>query len=77
MNVLVSNLNRITLEPLSPDFSLETALERVRDIQTLLQNGQLPFEKSLTLYEEAERLIKQSQAYLSQAELRIQQLSEE
>jgi exodeoxyribonuclease VII small subunit len=59
------------------NFSLEQAFKRIKEIQTLLQGGALPFEESLLLFEEGEKLIQQSQQYLSQAELRIQYLTGE
>ncbi len=52
-------------------FSLETAFQRIKQIQQLLQDGQLTFDQSLLLFEEADDLIKRSQQYLSQAELRL------
>jgi exodeoxyribonuclease VII small subunit len=59
-----------------PDaFSLEEAFKRIKEIQALLQDGQLGFDESLLLYEEAETLIRQSQLHLTQAELRIQTLT--
>lgn len=58
-------------------FSLESTIKRIKEIQQLLQGGELPFDKSLELYAEAERLIRQSQQYLSQAELKIQHLTGE
>jgi exodeoxyribonuclease VII small subunit len=55
-------------------FVLEEAIRRVKEIQSLLQEGQLNFEESLTFYEEASQLIHQSQQYLSKAEIRLQKL---
>ena len=57
------------------DFSLEQAFRRIKEIQQLLQVGELTFDESLALFVEAEKLIKQSQQYLSQAELNIQYLT--
>jgi exodeoxyribonuclease VII small subunit len=57
----------------TPDtFSLEAAFKRIKEIQSVLQDGQLGFNESLILFEEAEQLIRQSQLYLNQAEVRIQ-----
>lgn len=61
----------------SDPFSLETALARIKEIQQFLQDGQPTFDQSLTLFEEADRLIKQSQEYLSAAELRLRILGTE
>lgn len=57
-------------------FSLEDAIRRIKDIQGLLQEGQLNFDQALALYEEAEKLIKQSQEYLNHTELRIKHLTD-
>ena len=62
---------------LSPtDFHLETALNRIREIQGLLQDGSRPFNDSLTLFEEATQHIGQCRAYLSEAEVRLQKLGQ-
>ena len=53
-------------------FSLEKSFARIKEIQLLLQQGDLPFEDSLKLFAEAEGLIHQSQQYLNQAEITIQ-----
>ena len=57
-------------------FSLEHAFARIKEIQQLLQQGEQPFDDSLKLFAEAEKLILQSQQYLNQAELTIQHLME-
>jgi exodeoxyribonuclease VII small subunit len=57
-------------------FSLEQSFARIKEIQQLLQQGELPFEDSLKLFSEAEKLIIQSQQYLNQAEVKIQHLIE-
>lgn len=56
-------------------FSLEETFKRIKEIQSLLQDGQLGFDESLLLFEEAEQLIRQSQLYLTKAEVRIQVLT--
>jgi exodeoxyribonuclease VII small subunit len=58
-------------------FSLEQSFARIKEIQQLLQQGELPFEDSMKLFAEAESLIHQSQQYLNQAEITIQNLMEE
>lgn len=63
-------------EPYS-GFSLEQAFNRIKEIQSLLQGGGMPFEESMRLFEEGEKLIRQSQQYLAGAELKIQYLSGE
>ena len=60
----------------TPAFHLETALSRIREIQSLLQDGNQPFDESVTLFEEATRLIGQCRVYLLEAEVKLQKLSE-
>jgi exodeoxyribonuclease VII small subunit len=55
-------------------FSLEQSFARIKEIQLLLQQGEQPFAESLKLFAEAENLIVQSQQYLNQAEMTIQQV---
>jgi len=57
-------------------FHLETALTRIREIQALLQEGEQPFDDSVALFEEATHLIAQCRAYLLEAEVKLQKLSE-
>lgn len=57
-------------------FHLETALIRIREIQSLLQEGNQPFDESVLLFEEATQLIAQSRTYLLEAEVKLQKLSE-
>jgi exodeoxyribonuclease VII small subunit len=57
-------------------FSLEQSFARIKEIQQLLQQNDQPFEESLRLFAEAEKLILHSQQYLNQAELTIQHLME-
>jgi exodeoxyribonuclease VII small subunit len=58
------------------NFSLEQSFARIKEIQQLLQQGDQPFEESLRLFAEAEKLIIHSQQYLNQAEMTIQHLME-
>lgn len=57
-------------------FVLEEAIERIKEIGQRLQDGQVSFDQSLQLFEEADGLIKRSQEYLQAAELKLQILSE-
>jgi exodeoxyribonuclease VII small subunit len=57
-------------------FVLEEAIERIKEIGQRLQDGQVSFDQSLQLFEEADGLIKRSQEYLQAAELRLQVLGE-
>lgn len=58
-------------------FTLEGAIERIKEIQQRLQEGQLSFDQSLQLFEEADGLIRRSQDYLQGAELRLRILGDE
>ena len=58
------------------DFHLETALNRIREIQGLLQDSSQPFDDSLTLFGEATQLIGECRAYLLEAEVRLQKLGQ-
>jgi exodeoxyribonuclease VII small subunit len=58
-------------------FTLERAIERIKEIQQRLQDGQMPFDQALQLFEEADGLIKRSQDYLQGAELRLRILGDE
>ncbi|MCU0355539.1 MAG: exodeoxyribonuclease VII small subunit [Cytophagales bacterium] len=60
-----------------PDFNLEMALNRIREIQTALQDGTQPFDESVKLFEEATKLIGQCRTYLRDAELKLEKLSGE
>lgn len=52
--------------------SFEASLEALEEIVQSLENGDLPLEKSLELFEEGIRLSRQCQERLSQAERRIE-----
>ena len=54
------------------DFSFETAYKRLETILEKLGSGEIPLEESLTLYEEADKLISTCQSKLSHAEQKIQ-----
>ena len=56
-------------------FHLEASLNRIREIQGLLQDGSQPFDDSITLFEEATLLIGQCRTYLLEAEVKLQSLS--
>lgn len=58
-------------------FTLERAIERIKEIQQRLQDGQMPFDQALQLFEEADGLVKRSQDYLQGAELRLRILGDE
>ncbi|HSS21981.1 MAG TPA: exodeoxyribonuclease VII small subunit [Pyrinomonadaceae bacterium] len=52
--------------------SFEASLEALEQIVHQLENGDLPLEKSLELFEDGIRLSRQCQERLSQAERRIE-----
>ncbi|MDJ1485044.1 exodeoxyribonuclease VII small subunit [Cytophagaceae bacterium YF14B1] len=60
----------------SETFNLEKSLTRIRDIQSLLQEGNQPFDDSVGLFEEATQLINACRSYLLEAEVKLQKLSE-
>lgn len=57
-------------------FNLEQSLNRIREIQSLLQDSNQPFDSSIKLFEEATQLIARCRTYLLEAEVRLQKLSE-
>ncbi len=54
--------------------SFEASLESLEQIVQQLENGDLPLEKSLELFEDGIRLSRQCQERLNQAERRIETL---
>jgi exodeoxyribonuclease VII small subunit len=52
--------------------TFETSLEALEQIVRQLENGDLPLEKSLELFEQGIRLSRECQERLSQAERRIE-----
>jgi exodeoxyribonuclease VII small subunit len=75
-------MNRTTCHEKPPpmtekEFALERAIERIKEIQQRLQDGQASFDQSLQLFQEADGLIKRSQDYLQRAELRLRILGDE
>ncbi len=61
-------------EPNSPDLTrnFETAFEKLEEIVSQLEQGQLTLAESLDRYEEGVRYLKQCYAALNQAERRIE-----
>ena len=57
-------------EPLA----FEEALGRLDEVVEVLEQGQIPLEEALTLYEEGILMAKRCQHLLDQAELRLQRL---
>lgn len=58
----------------APLASFEDAVKRLGEIVELLENGSLPLEESLRLFEEGVRLARASQARLDSAEKRVEEL---
>jgi exodeoxyribonuclease VII small subunit len=55
--------------------SFEEAFERLEAAVSALQDGQMPLERALQLYEEGMKLAQHCNELLQKAELRVQQLS--
>jgi exodeoxyribonuclease VII small subunit len=55
--------------------SFEEAFERLEADVAALQDGQMPLERALQLYEEGMKLAQHCNELLQKAELRVQQLS--
>ena len=55
--------------------SFEEAFERLEAAVTALQDGQMPLERALQLYEEGMKLAQHCNELLQKAELRVQQLA--
>jgi exodeoxyribonuclease VII small subunit len=60
-------------EPLS----FEEALQKIRDIVTALESGDLTLEESMTKYQEGSQLIDQCRTTIDEAEMRITELTRE
>jgi exodeoxyribonuclease VII small subunit len=56
--------------------SFEALFRRLEETVTKLEEGGLPLEKSLALYEEGMRLAQRCQEMLDAAELKVRQLKE-
>jgi exodeoxyribonuclease VII small subunit len=62
---------------LDDDFRLEKALEDLEKIVEELENGKIPLDESLALYERGIKLIRLCNAKLDNAEQRIESLTGE
>ena len=58
------------------NITYEAAIKRLEEIVTTLENGELPIDKSLKLYEEATELSAFCKKYLDEAEGKLTILSE-
>lgn len=54
----------------------DSKMQRIREIADTMQSRQLTLEESITLYQEAQELIKSCHNYLEQAELQVKQVTE-
>lgn len=59
---------------MSKIISFEDKLRRIKAIQEQLQNPELTIDKSILLFEEGQQLLKSCFDYLSDAQLKIEQL---
>jgi exodeoxyribonuclease VII small subunit len=60
--------------PAESALAFEEAVKRLAEIVKLLEDGSLPLEESLRLFEEGVRLARTSQARLDAAEKRVEEL---
>jgi exodeoxyribonuclease VII small subunit len=59
------------------DLSFEEAYEELQQVITQLESGELPLDKSVTLFERGQKLSARCQHLLDTAELRIQRLHDD
>ena len=57
--------------------SFETALEKLESIVESMETGEVPLAELLSKFEEGNTLLKQCEARLKEAELKIEQLKKE
>ena len=57
--------------------TFEKRLERVKEITTLLEGGDLPLEQGVKLFQEGERLSKECAAELDQARIIVESAGQE
>ncbi|TVP77754.1 MAG: exodeoxyribonuclease VII small subunit [Gemmatimonadales bacterium] len=58
----------------SDDLSLEDRLRRLDEIVSRLEGGQVELEAGLALFEEGVRHVREAEALLARAELRVEEL---
>jgi exodeoxyribonuclease VII small subunit len=58
------------------DVTFESALEQIRATVTALESGNLTLEESLAKFQEGSKLIDQCRGIISNAELRIRELTD-
>lgn len=57
--------------------SFETELERLEEIVSKLEEGGLPLEQNLKLFEEGQQLLKRCRTTLEQAQVKVEKLLED
>jgi exodeoxyribonuclease VII small subunit len=65
---------KATAQPTSAPGDFEASIRRLGEIVDTLEQGELPLEESLQLFEEGVRLARGSQKVLDDAEARVEQL---
>jgi exodeoxyribonuclease VII small subunit len=70
---MIDSISQTAGEPLS----FEDALQKIRDIVTALESGDLTLEESMAKYQEGSALIDQCRSTIDNAELRITELTRE
>jgi len=61
-------------ETSEPGMTLEARLRRLDEIVASLEGGEVELEKSLVLFEEGVKHVREAEALLSHAELRVEEL---
>lgn len=62
---------------LGENASFEDSLQKIRELLTSLESGDLTLEESITTYQEGARLIEQCRTIIADAEVRITELTRE
>ena len=57
------------------ELSFETALARLEEIVRTLEKGEAPLDQSIALYQEGDKLRRQCEARLKDAQARIEQIA--
>ncbi|MCO5224472.1 MAG: exodeoxyribonuclease VII small subunit [Thermomicrobiales bacterium] len=60
-----------------PDLTFEAALERIREIVTQLESGDLSLDDSIRRFKDGSELLESARKMIAEAELRITVLTDE
>lgn len=60
-----------------PKMTFEESLERIREVVTQLESGELNLEESITAFREGSALLEHARTLIADAELRVRVLTEE